>query len=184
MNARHTKRLIPRLDTMEQRLPLSHTVPTLHAMPAAHLLKAPKNPVLLNLDPQATGIQITSATYYKRFGVIGIGGVVTFPAINPPSDPSGQPTTSIGLEVSQGANPRHNTYGSAYSARMSYVSTGFTTTFTLYATAYSKRFQPGTATVTIRTDTYWPSHSYDWPGSVDPSASAIVRLTPVKIKPA
>ena len=149
MKARHKNRLIPRLEAMERRLPLSATLPTFHGVPAAHLRHSPQNPVILNLDPQATGIQITSATINTRFGLIGIGGVVTFPPPNPPPSfvPSGPLTVSINVSITQDNGASRTGYMT--SAPMNYVSTGFTTPFTLYVTPGYGKFRRGTAQVTI-----------------------------------
>jgi hypothetical protein len=179
MNARHTNRLIPRLEAMERRLPLSATTPTFHGVPAAHLRHSPQNPVILNLDPQATGIQITSATISNRFGLIGISGVVTFPPSSPPpSDvPSGPLTVSITVSISQDNGASRS--GSMTSAPMKYVSTGFTTPFTLYVTPDYGKFRRGTAQVQIGSS--WTNYiSF----SGGPSANAIVQLTELRIKPA
>jgi hypothetical protein len=112
MNVRRTKRLIPRLEAMEERLPLSAAAPTFHGVTAAHLRQPPHNPVILNLDPQATGIQITSATINRQFGVIGIQGIATFPAVNPPPYyvPPGPMTATINVTVTQRTGPHRSVY--------------------------------------------------------------------------
>ena len=51
---------------MEDRVALSAMALAIHDVPAAHVRQSPSNPIILNLDPQATGIQITSASSRVR----------------------------------------------------------------------------------------------------------------------
>ena len=179
MNDRRAKRLIPRLEVMEERLPLSGTAHAIHHVPAAqHVRHSPRNPIVVNLNPQSTGIRITDAAIDTRAGVIRIEGVVTYPPLNPPTyyDPyDGSPTTTVSLSVTQATGRLHSLYGSATSSSMNYVQTGFSTSFTLYVTAGSGYFVPGKATVAL--STYLPYYSLS---QNSPSASAVVRLREVR----
>jgi hypothetical protein len=178
MNDRRAKRIIPRLEAMEERLPLSTMAHAIHDVPAAHVRHSPRNPIVVNLTPQATGIQITDAAIDTRAGVIRIEGVATYPPLNPPPyyDPyENPPTTSVSLSVTQAAGRLRSLNGYATSSSMNYVQTGFSTSFTLYVTAASGYFVPGKATVAL--SSYLPYYA---PSQNSPSASAVVRLREVR----
>jgi hypothetical protein len=183
MNDRHAKRLIPRLEAMEDRVALSATALAIHDVPAAHVRHSPRNPIVVNLDPQTTGIQITDAAIDTRIGVIRIKGVVTYPPLNPPPYYPPYyppycpltPTVSLSLSVTQAVNRRSSVSGYLTSHQMNYVSTGFSAPFTLYVAAGSGYFVPGKATVAL--STYLPYYS---PSQDSPSASAVVRLREVR----
>jgi hypothetical protein len=178
MNDRRAKRLIPRLEAMEERLPLSATAHAIHDVPAAHVRHSPRNPIVVNLTPQATGIQITDAAIDTRAGVIRIEGVVTYPPLSLPLyyDPTGSPpTTSVSLSVTQTAGRLRSLNGYANSPSMNYVQTGFSSPFTLFVTAGSGYFVPGKATVSL--SSYFPFYA---PSQNSPSASAVVRLREVR----
>ena len=182
MNDRRAKRLIPRPEAMEERIPLSATAPAIHTLLAAHVRHPPRGPIVVNLDPQATGIRITDAAIDRRVGVIRIEGVVTFPPLNPAPyfppyyPPYGPPTASVGLYVTQAAGPRRNVEGYVTSHPMDDPSSGFTAPFALYVTADSGRFRRGWARVELST---FASYDYSTT-SVSPSARAIVQLTPTR----
>jgi hypothetical protein len=178
MNHRRAKRLIPRLEAMEERLPLSTTAHALHVVPATHVRHSVRNPIVVNLNPQSTGIQITDAAIDTRARVIRIKGVVTYPPLNPPPyyDPyDSPPTTSVSLSVTQAAGRLRSLNGYATSSLMNYIQTGFSTSFTLYVTAESGYFVPGKATVAL--SSYLPYYA---PSQNNPSASAVVRLREVR----
>jgi hypothetical protein len=153
--------------------------------PAAQVHHPPRNPVVLNLDPQATGIQITDAAVNKGLPLVRIQGVLTFPALNLPPDalPASSYTVSINVSMTQKVGPRHTIEGYTYSVPVSYVSAGSTTPFTLYVTPSSGRFRQGLAQVTISTYTNAPYYYYYSPSGINPSINAFVRLTPVRLIP-
>jgi hypothetical protein len=178
MNNRRARRLMPRLEAMEERLPLSATAHAIHVVPAAHARHSVRHPIVVNLTPQSTGIQITDAAIDTRAGVIRIEGVVTYPPLNPPPYyyPSDTPlTSSVSLSVTQTAGRLRSLNGYATSSSMNYVQTGFSSPFTLYVTAASGYFVPGKATVSL--SSYLPYYS---PSQDNPSASAVVRLREVR----
>jgi hypothetical protein len=177
MNDRHARRLIPRLEAMEDRVALSATALAIRAVPAAHVRQPPRNPIVVDLDPQSTGIRITDAAIDPRAGVIRIQGVVTYPPLDlPPDFPPAFPlTTSVGLSVTQAVNRLRSVSVSVTSSPINYVATGFSSRFALYVTAESGYFVPGKATVAL--SSFLP---FFLPSQENPSASAVVRLRKVR----
>jgi len=182
MNDRHARRLIPRLEAMEERVALSATAPAIRDLPAAHPRQSPRSPIVVNLNPQSTGIRITDAAIDTRAGVIRINGVVTYPPLDlppyfPPYFPPGYPlTTIVNLSVTQAVSRLRSVSGFATSSPMNYVPTGFSTPFAVYVTAGSGYFVPGKATVAL--SSFLPFFSS--PTQENPSASAVVRLREVR----
>jgi hypothetical protein len=178
MNDRHARRLIPRLEAMEDRVALSATALAIRDVPAAHVRHPPRNPIVVDLNPQSTGIQITDAAIDTRAGVIRIQGVVTYPPLSlPPDFPPAFPlTTAVSLAVTQAANRLRSVSGSVTSSPINYVEAGFSTRFALYVTAGSGYFVPGKATVAL--SSFVPF--FFSPSQANPSASAVVRLREVR----
>ena len=150
-------------------------------MPASHGRLSPRDPIIVNLNPQSTGIRITDAAIDRRAGAIRITGVVTYPPLTPPPGfpfefpPPFPLTTAVSLSVTQAANRLRSVSGVATSSPINYVATGFSTRFTLYATAVSGYFVPGKATVAL--SSYLPFFSSP---QGNPSASVVVRLREVR----
>ena len=190
MNSRHAMKLVPRLEPMEERVVLSTAAIMAHRAPPAHLAHTPPNPVVFNLNPQSTGVQITTAVIDMRTHVIKIQGTVTYPASQPLVGlaPFLQPqfvitpvlfTTSISASVNQAVDNIHSVTGYTTSSPVKYDNKGFSTNFTLYLTASSGRFTKGLATLTI--STYLPNYYYYYPPltAVAPSEYVIVNLRAV-----
>jgi hypothetical protein len=141
-------------------------------------MHTPPNGVILNLTPDATGIQITGTAIDPRVAVIRIQGVVTFPPVAIPPGLTFVPTTSIFATASQAVGRLQSVSGSKSTRPINYVAAGFTQPFTLYIPASSGKFVHGIARITLSTSVpiFFPFPQQP----TSPSADVMVSLRPVR----
>jgi hypothetical protein len=178
MSNRNTRSFSPRVEALDERVALSVAAPAVHVLSTAHDMHTTHNGVLVNLTPDATGIQITRTAFDPQAGVIRIRGIATFPPVTFPFDEY-PTTTSISATASQSVGRLQAVSGQQSTMPVNYDYTGFTLPFTLNIPASSGRFVRGIARVTISGSV--PDLYYDYyPVPIPPSADVIVSLRQVR----